>query len=52
MVILVLHTKETCFIPEGVMLEGNMSGKISLRGNIFSCFVDAMNIKATFQTDI
>lgn len=50
MVILCSHTKEACLIPEGMVFEGNVSGKINLHGNIFSCFTDPVNVKATFQT--
>jgi len=35
----------------GVMFEGNMSGKINLHGNIFSCFIDSVNVKARIQTN-
>jgi len=33
------------------MFEGNMSGKINLHGNIFSCFIDSVNVKARIQTN-
>lgn len=48
---ILVSNKGSMFDTRRLMLEGNRSERICLHCNIFSFFIDSVNVKATFQTN-